>query len=101
MKAYWLDIHVQERLINCYNFILRKIVESIDVRFDESSFLKSKSKQKDQQIHEIYDKHKMDGEVSETEETKGADSEQLIHTLIQDITPSKSMTPSKTPSKRI
>jgi hypothetical protein len=66
----------------CYNFRLRKIVESIDVRFDESSFLKSKSKQKDQQIHEIYDKHKMDEEVSETKETKVADNEQLIPTLI-------------------
>jgi hypothetical protein len=85
----------------CYNFRLRNIVESIDVRFDESSFLKSKSKQKDQQIHEIYDKHKMDEEVSETKETKAADSEQLIPTLIQGTDPSKSMTPSKTLSKRI
>jgi hypothetical protein len=84
-----------------YNFRLRKIVESIDVRFDESSFLKSKSKQKDQQIHEIYDKHKMDEEVSETEETKAVDSEKLIPTLIKGTNPSKSMTPSKTPSKRI
>jgi hypothetical protein len=83
----------------CYNFKLRKIVESIDVRFDKSSFLKSKSKQKDQ--HEIYDKHKMDEEVSETGETKAADNEQLNPTLIQGTTPSKSMTPSKTPSKRI
>jgi hypothetical protein len=85
----------------CYNFKLRKIVESIYVRFDESSFFKSKSKQKDQQIHEIYDKHKMDEEVSETKETKAADSEQLIPTLIQGTNPSKIMTPSKTPSKRI
>jgi hypothetical protein len=65
----------------CYNFRLRKIVESIDVRFDESSFLKSKSKQKDQQMHDIYDKHNMDEEVSETEETKASDNEQLIPTL--------------------
>jgi hypothetical protein len=35
--------------------------------------LKSKSKQKDQ--HEIYDKHKINEEVSETEETKAADNE--------------------------
>jgi hypothetical protein len=85
----------------CYNFRLRKIIESIDVRFDESSFLKSKYKQKDKQIHDIYEKHKMDEEVSETEETKVADSEQLIPTFTQGTTPSKSMTPSKTPSKRI
>ena len=43
----------------------------------------------------------MNDEVSETEETKVADSEQLIPTLTQGTTPSKSMTPSKTPSKRI
>jgi len=85
----------------CYNFILNKKVESIDVKFDESSFLKSKSKQKNHQIYEIDDKHKMNDEVSETEETKAADSEQLIPTLTQGTTPSKSMTPSKTPSKRI
>ena len=35
----------------CYNFRLRRIVESINVRIDESSFLKSKTKQKDHQIH--------------------------------------------------
>jgi hypothetical protein len=65
----------------CYNFRLKKIVESIDVKFDESSFLKSKSKQKNHQIYEINDKHKMNDEVSEIEETKAADSEQLIPTL--------------------
>ena len=27
----------------CYNFILKKIVESIDVKFDDSSFFKSKT----------------------------------------------------------
>jgi hypothetical protein len=43
----------------------------------------------------------MNDEVSETEETKAADSEQLIPTLTQGTTPSKSKTPSKTPSKRI
>jgi hypothetical protein len=85
----------------CYNFRLRKIVESVDVKFDESSFLKSKSKQKDQQIHEIYDKHKMDKDVSETKETKTDDNEQLVPTSIQGTTPFKSITPSKTPSKRI
>jgi hypothetical protein len=85
----------------CYNFILRKIVESIDVKFDESSFLKSKSKQKHKQIHEIYDKHKMDKDVSETEETKTDDNEQLIPTSIQGTTPFKSINPCKTPSKRI
>jgi hypothetical protein len=85
----------------CYNFILRKIVESIDVKFDESSFLKSKSKQKDEQIHEIYGKHKMDKEVSETEQTKTDDNEQLTPTSIQGTTPSKSISPFKTPSKRI
>jgi hypothetical protein len=85
----------------CYNFRLNKIVEAIDVKFDESSFLKSKSKQKNHQIYEIDDKHKMNDEVSETEETKAADNEQLIPTLTQGTTPSKSMTPSKTPSKRI
>jgi hypothetical protein len=77
----------------CYNFILRKIVESIDVKFDDSSFLKSKSKQKDQQIHEIYDKHKMDKEVSEIEETEANDNEQLTPTSIQGTTPSKIITP--------
>jgi hypothetical protein len=85
----------------CYNFRLNKTVEAIDVKFDESSFLKSKSKQKNNQIYEIYDKHKIGDEVSETEETMAADSEQLIHTLIQGTTPSKIMIPSKTPSKRI
>ena len=39
----------------CYNFILRKIVESIDVKIDESSFLKSKTEKKD---YQIYDKLK-------------------------------------------
>jgi hypothetical protein len=80
---------------------LNKIVEAIDVKFDESSFLKSKSKQKSHQIYEIDDKHKMNDEVSETKETEAADSEQLIPTLAQGTTPSKSMTPSKTPSNRI
>jgi hypothetical protein len=85
----------------CYNFILRNIVESIDVKFDESSFLTSKTKQNDHQIHEIYDKHKMDKDVSEIEESKADDSEQLNPTLIQGTTPSKSITPFKTPRKRI
>ena len=43
----------------------------------------------------------MNNQVSETEETKAADNEQLILTLTQGTTPSKSMTPSKTPRKRI
>jgi hypothetical protein len=54
----------------CYNFRLNKIVEAIDVKFDESSILKSKSKQKNHQIYEIDEKHKMNDEVSEIEETK-------------------------------
>jgi hypothetical protein len=58
----------------CYNFRLNKTIEFIDVKFDESSFLKSKSKQKNHQIYEIDDKHKMNDEVSETEETKAADN---------------------------
>ena len=43
----------------------------------------------------------MNDEVSETEETKTVDSEKFIPTLVQGTTPFKSMTPSKTPSKRI
>ncbi len=31
----------------------------------------------------MYDKHQMDNEISEIEETKAADNEQLIPTLIQ------------------
>ena len=50
----------------CYNFRLKKVVESIDVRVDESKFLKSKTKQTDHNIHEIYDKSKMDKEESKT-----------------------------------
>ena len=37
----------------CYNFRLKNIVESIDVRVDESKFLKFKTKQTDHNIHEI------------------------------------------------
>ena len=44
----------------CYDFILKKVVESIDVKFDESSFFKSKIEQKDHQTYEIYDKLKME-----------------------------------------
>jgi hypothetical protein len=78
-----LGILVQGNLINVTTILFRlnKIVEAIDVKFDESSFVKSKSKQKNHQIYEIDDKHKMNDEVSETEETKAADSEQLILTL--------------------
>ena len=42
----------------CQNFRLNKVVEAIDVKFDESSFLKSKIEQKDHQTYEIYDKLK-------------------------------------------
>ncbi len=46
----------------CYNFRLRKIVEAIDVTFDESKFLKSKTRQRDVNIPNIYAKHKSDDE---------------------------------------
>jgi hypothetical protein len=46
----------------CYNFRLKKVVEAIDVKFDESSFLKSKIEQKDHQTYEIHDKLKMEEE---------------------------------------
>ena len=58
----------------CYNFRLKKIVEVIDVTFDDSTFLKSKSKQKDFQVHDIYDKHRSDDEGDETEDVKVDDS---------------------------
>ena len=49
----------------CYNFRLRKIVEAIDVTFDESTLLKSKTKQKEFQTHDIFDKHRSDDEKDE------------------------------------
>ena len=77
----------------CYNFRLRKIVESIDVKIDESSYLKSKTEKKD---YQIYDKHKEEEEASDKEETKSVKNENLTpFTLLQ------GSTPSKTPSKRI
>jgi hypothetical protein len=79
----------------CYNFRLKKVVEAIDVKFDESSFLKSKIEQKDHQTYEIYDKLKMEEESSDIEETKSANNENLIPTLVQ------GSTPSKTPNKRV
>ena len=85
----------------CYNFRLNKIVEAIDVNFDESSFLKSKSKQKDFQIYDIYDKHRLDDEESEIEEVKVDNSEKFIPTEEQGSSPSKSISPSKTPGRRI
>ena len=77
----------------CYNFILRKIVETIDVKIDESSFLKYKTEKKDYQIH---DKLKEEEEASDKEETKSVKNENLTpSTLLQGSTPSKN------PSKRI
>ena len=46
------------KVYKCYNFRLKKIVEAIDVKFDESLFFKSKTEKKDHQIYEIYDKLK-------------------------------------------
>ena len=46
----------------CYNFRLRNIVEAIDITFDESAFLNSKTKQRDVDIPNIYTKHKSDDE---------------------------------------
>ena len=74
---------------------MNKIVEAIDVKFDESSFLKSKTEKKDHQIYEISDKLKMEEESSDIEESKSIKNENLIPTLLQ------GSTPSKTPSKRI
>lgn len=85
----------------CYNFKLKKVVESIDVRVDESKFLKSKTKQTNHNIHEIYDKSKMDKEESETKEFQTENSEQLIPMITQGRTPFKSSTPMKTPRKRV
>lgn len=79
----------------CYNFRLKKVVEAIDVKFDESSFLKSKIEQKDHQTYEIHDTLKMEEESSDIEETKSAINENLIPTLVQ------GSTPSKTPNKRV
>ena len=79
----------------CYNFRLKKTVEAIDVKFDESSFFKSKTEKKDHQIYEICDKLKKEEESSGIEETKSVKNENLIPTLLQ------GSTPSKTPGKRI
>ena len=79
----------------CYNFKLKKVVEAIDVKFDEYSFLKSKIEKKDHQIYDIYDKLKMEEESSDIEKTKSANNDILIPTLLQ------GSTPSKTPRKRI
>ena len=92
MKVFQLDIH---KAYKCYNFRLKKIVEAIDVKFDESSFFKSKTKQKDHQIYEIYDKLKMKEESSDIEKTKSANNGNMIPTLLQ------GSNPSKTPSKRV
>ena len=58
-------------------------------------FLNPKPKKKYHQIYEIYDKLKMEEESSDIEETKLVKNENLIPTLLQ------GSTPSKTPSKRI
>ena len=79
----------------CYNFRLKKVVEAIDVKFDESSFFKSKIEQKDHQTYEIYDKLKMEEESSDIEETKSTNNENMIPTLLQ------GSTPSKTPNKKV
>ena len=77
----------------CYNFILRKIVESIDVKVDESSFLKAKTEKKG---YQIYDKIKEEEGATNKEETKSVKNENLTpSTLLQ------GSTPSKTPSKMI
>ena len=67
----------------CYNFRLKKIVEAIDVKFDESSFFKSKTEKKDHQIYEIYDKLKNEEESSGIEETKSVKNENVIPTSLQ------------------
>ena len=55
----------------------------------------------DHNIHEIYDKSKMDKEESETEEFKTENSEKLIPMMTQGRTPVKISTPLKVPSKRV
>ena len=85
----------------CYNFRLRKIVEAIDVTFDESAFLKSKTRQKDVHIPDIYDKHRSDDEKDETEEVKADDSDRFTFDDEQYFSPSKSTIPTKNSSSQI
>ena len=81
------------KVYKCYNLRLRKIVESIDVKVDESSFLKSKTEKKD---YQIYDKLKEEEEASDKEETKSVKNENMTpYNLLQ------GSNPSKTPSQRI
>ncbi len=79
----------------CYNFRLRKIVEAIHVTFDEFAFLKSKTRQKDVNIPDIYDKHRSDDEKDETEEVKADDSDRFTFNDEQYFSPSKSIIPTK------
>ena len=72
-----------KKAYKCYNFRLKKIVEAIDVKFDEYSFFKSKTEKKDHQIYGIYDKLKMEEESSDIEESKSIKNENLIPTLLQ------------------
>ncbi len=85
----------------CYNFRLRKIVEAIDVMFDESAFLKSKTRQKDVNIPDIYDKHRSDDEKDEIEEVKFDDSDRFTFDDEQYLIPSKNKIPTKTSSSRV
>ena len=77
----------------CYNIRLKKIVEAIDVKFNESSIFKSKIEKKDHHIYEIHDRLKKEEESSGIEETKPVKNENLIATSLQGSTPS--MKPSK------
>jgi len=85
----------------CYNFRLRKIVEAIDVTFDESAFLKSKTKQKEFETHDIFDKHRSDDEGDEIEEVKADDSDRSTCDDEQCFSPSKNTISTKSPSSRI
>ena len=85
----------------CYNFRLRKIVEAIYVTFDESAFLKSKTKQKEFETHDIFDKHMSDDGGDEIEEVKADDNDRSTCDDEQCSSPSKNAISTKSPSNQI